>query len=121
MNDPASTDRPALEAAQAEVDTEQESPDGSLIVTLETKDGSADIIVPRVEDWDSEAFESVNEVKYTTWARLVLSDEDWKKWSNLRPTISEASKFFSSWSDLSGADVGKADRSPRWQRRMKRR
>ncbi len=114
-------ERNALEAAQAEVDTELESDDGSVLVPLRTKVGDAEIRVPAVSDWDAEAIEFLEGRKFMSWARAVLSDADWRLWSDLRPTLGEADKFFGEWGELSGQESGKSRPSRRALRRMARR
>lgn len=114
-------EQPALESAQAEVATEEESPDGSLAIELRTSVGNADITVPPSEDWDAEAIDMLDRHRFTGWAQLVLSEKDWATWQNLRPTLREANDFFKRWSEDSGQDTGKSRPSSRALRRMRRR
>ncbi len=129
-------EQPAIEAAIAEVETEQENPDGSCTLNLhvtivvkpatadtdaETETRSASITVPPVPQWDAEALELLEARKFTSWARLVLSDEDWRRWQNLRPNLGEADDFFGRWGELSGQGRGKSEPSRRALRRMARR
>ncbi len=113
--------REPLADAQAEVETEQEADDRSVVVELRTKDGSVDIRVPDVPDWDAEAIEHLEGRRFMSWARIVLADDDWKKWEDARPTLREANEFFKTWNELSGQDEGKSRPSNRALRRMKRR
>ncbi len=116
----------ALEAVVAEVDTEEEAPDGSVIVELRTKDGTVDITVPRSGSWDVDAWAAIDVNRnpipaYNEWAKLVLSDKDWEAWRDLRPNMDEANDFFGRWAELSGETAGKSRPSSRSLRRARRR
>ncbi len=120
--------QPALEAAIAEVDTEEETEDGSVVVELRTKNGTAnaDIHVPRSGAWDVDAWAAIDVNRnpipaYNEWAKLVLSDRDWDRWRDLRPNMDEANAFFGRWAELSGESAGKSRPSSRALRRARRR
>jgi hypothetical protein len=125
--------RPALVAAvsdatdadrlAAEVDAEDEAEDdGSIVVTLETDRGFADITVPPPGRWRSQARAALfSRGDDFTWAALTLSVKDAQAWARLDPTKDDSDAFFEAWGEATGERLGESQPSNRASRRTRRR
>lgn len=114
------TDEPtAVEAMQAEVDTE-DADDESLTVTLVTRNGQAEIRIPHPVDWSARATDLLADARVHSWAQLTFSDTDWERWLELDPTNGEANDFIGAWRTASGQNEGKSRASRRSSRSMRR-
>jgi hypothetical protein len=116
------TDRDADRLA-AEVDAEDEAEDdGSIVVTLETDRGGADIRVPPVGRWRSQARAALfSRGDDFTWAALTLSVADAQTWARLDPTKDDSDEFFARWGEETGQNLASSQPSNRASRRTRRR
>lgn len=104
----------AAEALRNEVAAETTNPDGSVTVTLTTRNGSADIHVPPQRSWGSQARHAIWYADDDwTWAVRTLSAADAQAWLNLDPNIDEVSDFFSRWGEAIGQSLGESGASRR--------
>jgi hypothetical protein len=126
--------RPALVAAvkdgsddadrmAAEVDAEEQAEaDGSIVVTLETDRGFADITVPPAGRWRSQARAALfSRGDDFTWAALTLSVADAQTWARLDPTKDDSDEFFARWGEETGQNLASSQPSNRASRRTRRR
>lgn len=106
-----------LEAVQADADA---SPDG-VTVPLVTEAGEFPVTIPPPGRWKSRANTALRVGDFTTWAQLVLSEDDFESWSEGDPTNDEVEDFFRAWKKTSGEDPKGSGRSPRSSRSTARR
>lgn len=113
----------AAERLQAEVESEDEAvEDGSVVVTLETDRGFADITVPPMGRWRSMARAALfSRGDDLTWAALTLSPTDAQTWSKLDPTKDDADGFFARWGESTGENLAKQQGQNRASRRTRMR
>lgn len=84
-----------------------ESGDGSIVITLKTAFGEADIRVPPFSTWRSVARNALmTRDDDLTWAQRTLSSTDTLKWMELDPTQAEAQDFFQAWGEAVGQSLG---------------
>lgn len=104
---PGNPDPTDYEAVRAEVEAEQASNDGSIVVTLSTDLGEADIRVPPLSRWRSQARAALfTRGDDLTWAARTLSRDDAQAWAELDPTQEETNTFFAEWGRLTGQSLG---------------
>jgi hypothetical protein len=118
-----STDTADADRMAAEVDTEEQAEaDGSIVVTLETDRGFADITVPPPGRWRSQARAALfSRGDDFTWAALTLSVKDAQAWARLDPTKDDSDAFFEAWGEATGERLGESRPSNRASRHTRRR
>lgn len=78
--------------------------DGSVVITLVTERGSADIRVPRFGLWRSSARNALfSRGDDAAWAVLTLDPTDAATWMDLDPTKDDADAFVTEWNRTAGA------------------
>lgn len=108
-------------AAEVEV-AEEQGDDGSVVVTLQTAEGDADIRVPPLSRWRSTARNALfSRGDDMFWAAKTLSQKDAQAWADLDPTQEESQDFFQQWGELTGMSLGNGAASNRASRRMRTR
>jgi hypothetical protein len=118
----AADDMDDADRLAAEVEVEDAAPDGSIVVTLETDRGVADITVPPVGRWRSQARAALfSRGDDLTWAALTLAPKDAQQWADLDPTKDDSDEFFRQWGEAGGQRLGESQSSNRASRRMSRR
>jgi hypothetical protein len=96
--------------------------DGSIVVTLETDRGFADITVPPPGRWRSQARAALfSRGDDFTWAALTLSVADAQTWARLDPTKDDSDEFFARWGEETGQNLASSQPSNRASRRTRRR
>lgn len=100
----------ALRAVKAETEAEVvQLDDGSIVVTLHTDFGHADIRVPPFRRWRSVAKNALyNRDDDLAWAVQTLSADDAQEWIRLNPTGEDAGRFFADWGRATGQTLGEA-------------
>jgi hypothetical protein len=112
--------RPAQIVGRTPIDDEDDGPigrlrrevaaeagDGSIVITLKTALGEADIRVPPFSTWRSVARNALmTRDDDLTWAQRTLSPADTLKWMELDPTQAEAQAFFGAWGEAVGQSLG---------------
>jgi hypothetical protein len=83
--------------------------DGSVVVTLSTEAGEAEIRVPPRGKWKSMARNRLSQGDDLGWAVLTLSREDAEAWIDLDPDQEESSRFFGDY-DKAAPVNNRADR-----------
>lgn len=97
----------ALSAVKAETRAEQKvADDGSVEVTLSTRNGFHDFQVPPYDEWSSVARNALNRNDDLTWAQQTLPVADAVKWMNLNPNLKDVGRFFDAWSEKLGQSLG---------------
>jgi hypothetical protein len=119
----ARTDPPTdADLLAAEVETETETDDGSVVVTLATDLGKADVTVPPLSAWRSMARNALfSRGDDLFWAQRTLTPEDAQAWMELDPTQAEVQDFFAAWGRVTGQMLGESAAANRASRRMQRR
>lgn len=108
------------ERMQAEVEAELD--DGSVVVTLSTEAGDADITVPPLNRWRAMARNALfSRGDSLLWASRTLSADDARAWLELDPDGGESDAFFAEWGRLTGQSAGESQASNRASRRTQRR
>ncbi len=95
-------EQPALTAtteADGTPEAEKED-DGSVVVTLVTDLGEADITVPPRKRWRSTARNRIAQGDDLGWAAGTLSDEDVRAWIDLDPVPGDVETFFEAYNKL---------------------
>jgi hypothetical protein len=117
------TDTADADRLAAEVNAEDEvEDDGSIVVTLETDRGFADITVPPAGRWRSQARAALfSRGDDFTWAALTLSVADAQTWARLDPTKDDSDEFFARWGEETGQNLASSQPSNRASRRTRRR
>ena len=90
----------ALEALEGDV----VASDGSVLVTLDTEAGSADLHVKPVKKWKGSGIRAMREGDFDTWAEKALAPGSYAEWSRLDPDMEEIEVFFTAWNAASGQD-----------------
>jgi hypothetical protein len=97
----------ALSAVQAETRAEQTVDEsGSVLVTLTTRLGFADLRVPPYEEWTAVAIHAQNRNDTLTWAIQTLSQTDATRWMQLNPNVKDAVAFYDEWARVVGQSLG---------------
>lgn len=93
----------ALKALEGEVvDDGDTLEDGSVVVTLTTEAGQADMHVKAVQKWKASGVRGMRQGDFDTWAEKALSAESYKQWVRLDPDLDEVEVFFESWNEVTG-------------------
>lgn len=96
----------ALSAVEAEVAAE-ENGDGSVVVTLRTELGFADIRVPPMGRWRALARNAIfTRGDSLLWAAKTLSPTDAQQWVRLDPSGEEVDEFFEDFGRASEQALG---------------
>lgn len=90
----------ALEALEGDV----VAGDGSVLVTLDTEAGSADLHVKPVRLWKASGIRAMREGDFDTWAEKAMPPESYAEWKRLDPDMEETERFFTEWNAASGQD-----------------
>ena len=107
----------SLKAIEAEAD----APAEGVYVELVTEAGEAELLVPPPGRWKSRAQTFLTQGAYDLWAQITLSQEDFKAWRQLDPTLDEATAFLESWQEVAGQDLGKSRASRRSSKSTRKR
>lgn len=113
--------RDDLDAERMEAEVAAEDDDGSVVVTLTTDLGFADIRVPPIGQWRSMARNALFRMDDLHWASSVLSTQDAKEWYRLDPTQDEVNGFFELWGEATGQNLAESRRERRASARTHRR
>ena len=99
----------ATDAMRAEVAAETTNPDGSIVVPLTTRYGSANITVPPANQWGSRARHALwyGDDDWT-WATRTLAPGDVQKWADLDPNLDDVKAFFDAWGTKVGQSLGES-------------
>lgn len=97
-------DRQRKEAAQ-------ETADQPVKVKLHGRNGSATVTVLPPLDWAFDAHEAFAANEYGRFAEAILSDADYAKWCELRPSYRQVVDFLASYAAEGGQDMGESQAS----------
>ena len=101
------------ERMQAEVQAEQDWPDGTVGVVLYTEQGEALIHVPPRQKWRASAVHAINTDDSLGWAMSALTSDEAMTWQELDPTSEESANFFRAWGRIIGQSLGESRASRR--------